>query len=133
LSQNCIKWCKYLHNFITNSDSRSKRPREEEKVLSAAEKAALEADKDQRTIFATNLSIKAKEDDIWKFFSKIGKVRDVRLITDRNSRKHKGFGYIEYADREVAKAALALSGQLLMGQPVQVQPSLAEKNRMVTT
>ncbi|VAH87669.1 unnamed protein product [Triticum turgidum subsp. durum] len=56
------------------------------------------------------------------------KVRDVRLIMDRNSRRSKGVGYIEFYDAMSVPMAIALRGQPLLGQPVDVKPSEAEKN-----
>jgi hypothetical protein len=53
-------------------------------------------DRDARTVFVTNLPTKADEKDIRNFFGKAGKVRDVRLITDRFSRKSKGYGSISH-------------------------------------
>lgn len=47
---------------------------------------------------------------------------------DRNTRKSKGFAYIEYANREDIINALSLTGQLLLAQPVMVKSSEAEKN-----
>ncbi|KAJ6365360.1 hypothetical protein OIU76_030185 [Salix suchowensis] len=67
------------------------------------------------------------------FFSRAGKVRDVRLIMDRNSRRSKGVGYIEFYDAMSVPMAIALSGQLLLGQPVMVKPSEAEKNLVQST
>jgi len=43
---------------------------------------------------ARNVTIR----DIQDFFSKVGQVRDVRLISDRNSRRSKGIGYVEFTD-----------------------------------
>ena len=51
---------------------------------------------------ARNLTIR----DIQDFFSKVGQVRDVRLISDRNSRRSKGIGYVEFA----APSAVTLVG-----------------------
>ncbi|KAJ3682476.1 hypothetical protein LUZ60_015049 [Juncus effusus] len=90
-------------------------------------------ERDQRTVFAYQLSLRADERDVYEFFSKAGKVRDVRLIMDRNSRRSKGVGYIEFYDVMSVPMAIALSGQLLMGQPVMVKPSEAEKNMVQTT
>ncbi|CAJ1974618.1 unnamed protein product [Sphenostylis stenocarpa] len=94
------------------------------------ETAEPEADpeRDQRTVFAYQMPLKASERDVYEFFSKAGKVRDVRLIMDRNSRRSKGVGYIEFYDAMSVPMAIALSGQLLLGQPVMVKPSEAEKN-----
>ncbi|XP_025880218.1 uncharacterized protein [Oryza sativa Japonica Group] len=47
---------------------------------------------------------------------------------DRNSRRSKGVGYIEFYDVMSVPMAIALSGQLLLGQQVMVKPSEAEKN-----
>ena len=59
----------------------------------------MELDRDIRTVFAFNLSLKADERDIFELFSKAGQVLDVRIIMDRNTKKSKGFAYIEYAQR----------------------------------
>ncbi|XP_019199786.1 PREDICTED: RNA-binding protein 39 [Ipomoea nil] len=94
------------------------------------ETAEPEADpeRDQRTVFAYQMPLKATERDVYEFFSQAGKVRDVRLIMDRNSRRSKGVGYIEFYDAMSVPMAIALSGHLLLGQPVMVKPSEAEKN-----
>ncbi|XAR72683.1 hypothetical protein NMG60_11019407 [Bertholletia excelsa] len=52
---------------------------------------------------------------------------------DRNSRRSKGVGYIEFFDAMSVPMAIALSGQLLLGQPVMVKPSEAEKNLVQST
>ncbi|XP_073128325.1 uncharacterized protein [Henckelia pumila] len=52
---------------------------------------------------------------------------------DRNSRRSKGFGYIEFYDAMSVPMAIALCGQPLLGQPVMVKPSEAEKNLVQST
>ncbi|ONH92302.1 hypothetical protein PRUPE_8G167600, partial [Prunus persica] len=79
------------------------------------------------------ICLKADERDVYEFFSRAGKVRDVRLIMDRNSRRSKGVGYIEFYDAMSVPMAIALSGQPLLGQPVMVKPSEAEKNLVQST
>ncbi|KAF7134980.1 hypothetical protein RHSIM_Rhsim08G0004300 [Rhododendron simsii] len=102
----------------------------EERFKDKKEAVEPEADpeRDQRTVFAYQMPLKATERDVYEFFSKAGKVRDVRLIMDRNSRRSKGVGYIEFYDAMSVPMAIALSGHLLLGQPVMVKPSEAEKN-----
>ena len=63
------------------------------------EKELAELDRDIRTVFSYNLNLKAEEKDLFQFFSGAGKVLDVRIISDRNTRRSKGFAYIEYARR----------------------------------
>ncbi len=63
------------------------------------ERELMELDRDIRTIFAYNLPLKASEKELFQFFSSAGQIADVRIIVDRNTRKSKGFAYIEYANR----------------------------------
>lgn len=112
-------------------DEEREKQRAKEALLSPAERAAVEADRDSRTVFGFNLPLRAYEEDIEKFFeSRAGKVRDIRLITDRITRKPKGFGYIEFFDKASVPAAIAMSGSQFLGQTIQVQMPQAEKNRM---
>ncbi|CAH8282035.1 unnamed protein product [Eruca vesicaria subsp. sativa] len=90
-------------------------------------------ERDQRTVFAYQMPLKATERDVYEFFSKAGKVRDVRLIMDRNSRRSKGVGYIEFYDVMSVPMAIAMSGHMFLGQPVMVKPSEAEKNLAQST
>ncbi|XP_031500652.1 uncharacterized protein LOC116264517 [Nymphaea colorata] len=111
------------------------RDRDNRKFKEKKEAAEPEADpeRDQRTVFAYQMPLKASERDVYEFFSRAGKVRDVRLIMDRNSRRSKGVGYIEFYDAMSVPMAIALSGQPLLGQPVMVKPSEAEKNLVQST
>eukprot|EP01018_Ginkgo_biloba_P018999 Gb_11513 [translate_table: standard] len=108
---------------LKEKDSRRFKERKEEVPEPEAD-----PERDQRTVFAYQICLKADERDVYEFFSRAGKVRDVRLIMDRNSRRSKGVGYIEFYDAMSVPMAIALSGQLLLGQPVMVKPSEAEKN-----
>ncbi|KAL9357222.1 hypothetical protein Peur_050475 [Populus x canadensis] len=118
------------------SDSRERErekeidTRESRRFKDKKEAVEPEADpeRDQRTVFVYQMPLKVTERDVYEFFSKAGKVRDVRLIMDRNSRRSKGVGYVEFYDAMSVPMAIALSGQLLFGQPVMVKPSEAEKN-----
>ncbi|CAG7911619.1 unnamed protein product [Brassica rapa] len=118
------------------SSSRSRREEKEREVVERGsrrnreKKDEPEADpeRDQRTVFAYQMPLKATERDVYEFFSKAGKVRDVRLIMDRNSRRSKGVGYVEFYDVMSVPMAIAMSGHLFLGQPVMVKPSEAEKN-----
>ncbi|KAI3824414.1 hypothetical protein L1987_05873 [Smallanthus sonchifolius] len=114
---------------------RESEPRESRRLKDKKEALEPEADpeRDQRTVFAYQMPLKATEWDVYEFFSKAGKVRDVRLIMDRNSRRSKGVGYIEFYDAMSVPMAIALSGHLLLGQPVMVKPSEAEKNLVQST
>ncbi|XP_002742404.1 RNA-binding protein 39-like isoform X2 [Saccoglossus kowalevskii] len=86
-------------------------------------------ERDARTVFCWQLSQKIRPRDMEEFFSSVGIVRDVRLISDRNSRRSKGIAYVEFQDKNSVPLALGLSGQKLLSIPIMVQASQAEKNR----
>ena len=69
-----------------------------------------------RTVFAYNINLRADERDVFEFFSKAGRVVDVKLITDKNTKRSKGFAYVEYAKQEDILSALALTGQMFLNQ-----------------
>ncbi|CAJ1977632.1 unnamed protein product [Sphenostylis stenocarpa] len=75
-----------LNAIRSLTHSRSKEKKEE------ATEPEADPERDQRTVFAYQISLKADERDVYEFFSRAGKVRDVRLIMDRNSRRSKGVG-----------------------------------------
>lgn len=76
------------------------------------------------------LAARIRPRDLEDFFSAVGKVRDVRIIADRNSRRSKGIAYVEFVDIQSVPLAIGLTGQRLLGVPIMVQASQAEKNRL---
>ncbi|ORY05609.1 splicing factor, CC1-like protein [Basidiobolus meristosporus CBS 931.73] len=89
-----------------------------------------EADRDRRTVFVMQLAARLRHREFLDFFSTAGRVREAKIVADRNSRRSKGVGYVEYYHEDSVPQALALTGQKLLGIPVIVQPSEAEKNRL---
>ncbi|CAD1476444.1 unnamed protein product, partial [Heterotrigona itama] len=87
-------------------------------------------ERDARTVFCMQLSQRIRARDLEEFFSSVGKVQDVRLITCNKTRRFKGIAYVEFKDPESVTLALGLSGQKLLGVPIVVQHTQAEKNRM---
>uniref|UniRef100_A0A674B9X9 RNA binding motif protein 39b n=1 Tax=Salmo trutta TaxID=8032 RepID=A0A674B9X9_SALTR len=86
-------------------------------------------ERDARTVFCMQLAARIKPRDLEDFFSAVGKVRDVRMISDRNSRRSKGIAYIEFLEVNSVPLAIGLTGQRLLGVPIIVQAPQAEKNR----
>ncbi|KAF4109749.1 RNA-binding protein 39b isoform X1 [Onychostoma macrolepis] len=86
-------------------------------------------ERDARTVFCMQLAARIRPRDLEDFFSAVGKVRDVRMISDRNSRRSKGIAYIEFVESTSVPLAIGLTGQRVLGVPIIVQASQAEKNR----
>ena len=102
-----------------------------EKRLEAAKRQAEEAQRDDCTVLVVRLHIKADEYDVYKFFANagVGKVRDVKVIRDTKTGKSKGVAYVEFYTPDSVLKSMTLSGQMINGQAISVQPSQAEKNR----
>jgi len=126
---------KHRSNRRSKSGKRDKKKSKEKSRSSSRKRTTYEEenDKDARTLFAYNLPTNATERDVWKFFEKAGKVRDVRLISDKNSRKSKGFGYIEMDSLKSIAEAIQLSGTLFFGKTVMIQASQGERNYISST
>lgn len=56
-------------------------------------------------LFVGNVSFDTTEDGLWEVFGEYGDVKSVRLPTDRETQRPKGFGYVEFSDVETAKKA----------------------------
>ena len=68
-------------------------------------------------IYVGNLSFDSSEDDIRKAFEAFGTVNDVKIITDRYSGRSKGFGFVEMANDDEGKTAIAeMNGKELDGR-----------------
>lgn len=75
------------------------------------------------------LSARVTSRDLEEFFSDIGHVREVRLIMDSKTRRHKGIAYIEFEDTASASKALTLNGQKFFGAPMSIQSALTDRGK----
>jgi len=75
------------------------------------------------TLFVGNLSFNVSEDTVWSFFNDYG-VKSVRLPTDRETGRPKGFGYVEFEDVGGAKKAFeASNGAEIEGRSIRLDYS----------
>ncbi|KAJ1642201.1 splicing factor [Coemansia asiatica] len=91
-----------------------------------------ESERDMRTVFAMQLSSRLRRGDLVDFFSSVGRVRDAKIVAEKGSRRSRGVAYVEFYSIDSAVEAVKLSGQKLLGVPIIVQPSDAQKNRQST-
>ncbi len=57
-------------------------------------------------MYVSNLSFHTAEDDLRKLFEKFGTVSSAKVITDRETGRSRGFGFVEMASDEEADAAI---------------------------
>ena len=73
-------------------------------------------------LYVGNLPFSADEDQIRELFSQKGRtVTEVKLVTDRDTGRPKGFAFVEMPESSAANAAIGgLNGQELNGRPLNV-------------
>ena len=59
------------------------------------------------TIFVGNLSLRTTEQELLKEFESFGEVDSVKIITDRETLKSRGFAFVTMRDQAQATAAIA--------------------------
>ncbi|HCE75577.1 MAG TPA: RNA-binding protein [Dehalococcoidia bacterium] len=81
-------------------------------------------------IYVGNISYGTSEDDLRDLFARYGEVSAVRVITDRDTGRSKGFGFVEMADDEQAKEAIgALDSNDFMGRDLRVNEARPREPR----
>lgn len=83
-------------------------------------------------IFVGNLSFKTTEQELQREFEAFGEVGSVKIITDHNTFKSRGFAFVEMHDRDQALAAIAgINGKELAGQILKVNEAKPREARGV--
>ncbi len=61
-----------------------------------------------KKLYVGNLSYSMTEQDLRDLFSQAGEIQDVMLIVDRDTRRSKGFGFVEFVTPEDAQKAIEM-------------------------
>ena len=73
-----------------------------------------------KKIYVGNLSFQTPENEVRRVFEQFGTVRSVSVITDRETGRSKGFGFVEMEEEGALKAIASLSGSELNGRQLTV-------------
>ena len=85
-----------------------------------------------KSIYVGNLPWSATEDQVRNLFSQYGTVNSVNLVSDRETGRARGFGFVEMADGDAAAAIQALNGSDMNGRSLKVneaQPKAPRQSR----
>ena len=83
-----------------------------------------------KKIYVGNLSFQTTETDLSDMFGEIGQVESVQIITDRDTGRSKGFGFVQMADDAAAEKAIAqLNGQEVGGRNLTVNEARPMQKR----
>ncbi len=75
-------------------------------------------------LYVGNLSYSTTEADLRDLFGAYGAVESVAVVTDRDSGRSKGFGFVEFGNDTEAQAAIsALNGKDVGGRALTVSPA----------
>ncbi len=73
-----------------------------------------------KKIYVGNLPFSATESQVKELFGKHGNVQSVALITDRETGRPRGFGFVEIEDSGLDAALKALDGYEMDGRALKV-------------
>ncbi|HQF41860.1 MAG TPA: RNA-binding protein [Ignavibacteriaceae bacterium] len=79
-------------------------------------------------LFVGSLPWSASDEDLQKAFAAHGKVLSAKVVTDKETRRSRGFGFVEYENETEATAAIqALNGSELKGRNIIVSEAKPKK------
>ena len=82
-----------------------------------------------KNIYVGNLPWSATEDELYDMFGQYGDVSSARIITDRETGRSRGFGFVEM-DADGADAAIeAINGSDMGGRPLKVNEARPREPR----
>ena len=83
-----------------------------------------------KNIFVGNLSFNTNEDELRQLFESYGQVDRVSIMTDRDTGRSRGFGFVEMASNEDGeKAITAFNGSQVGGRTINVNEARPKTER----
>lgn len=83
-----------------------------------------------KKMYVGNIAYNATEQDLRELFSEYGEIESLKIMKDNFTERSKGFGFIEMADEDDAKKAIAaLNGKDFMGKTLAVAEARPQQKR----
>lgn len=82
-----------------------------------------------RTLYVGNLPWTTKPEDLESAFAQHGEVISSRIITDRETGRSRGFGFVEVGDTDADKMIEAMNGADFGGRVLTVNEAKAREER----
>ena len=81
-------------------------------------------------LFVGNLNFKTSSEDLQELFGQVGEVQSASVVTDRETGRSRGFGFVEMATKEEGEAAIQrFNGQELGGRALNVNEAKPREDR----
>jgi RNA recognition motif-containing protein len=81
------------------------------------------------SIYVGNLPFQCSEEEMRELFEPFGTVNSVKLVSDRETGKPRGFGFVEMDDEEAAAAIEQLNGTEFKGRPLRINEARERTSR----
>lgn len=72
------------------------------------------------SLYVGNLAYRVQRNSLLELFSRYGEVRSVRIMTDRQTRKPRGYGFVEMDSSGAKRAMSELNNLEFCGRPIRV-------------
>jgi len=81
-------------------------------------------------IYVSNLSFNIQDEDLREFFTPFGEVTSAKIITDRETGRSRGFGFVEMSDEAASKKAITeLNGSEVDGRTMKVMEAKPKEEK----
>lgn len=81
-------------------------------------------------LYVSNIAFKLRDDEFRQTFEPYGEIVSAKIIMDRETGRSRGFGFVEYANRESGQAAIdALNGADIAGKEISVSEARPREDR----
>lgn len=80
-------------------------------------------------IFVSNINYSTREESLQDLFSEFGEVSSAKIITDRETGRSRGFGFVEMSDEDGKNAIEALNGKELDGKELNVSEAKPREDK----
>lgn len=74
----------------------------------------------RKKLFIGNLDFSVTDEELQETFSPFGAIEEIRVITDHESGRSRGFAFVTFSTEEAAESALNLDGQAINGRNIRV-------------
>jgi len=83
-----------------------------------------------KRLYVGNLPYTVSDDDLRSLFSQAGTVESAQVMTERDTGRSRGFGFVEMAtDAEAENAVRMFDGYTMDGRQLRVNPAMAREER----
>lgn len=86
---------------------------------------------EDKKIFVGGIAYDVSNEDLQNHFSQYGEVAQAQVKFDRMTGRSRGFAFVEFANGESCKLALAAREQTIKGKQVEVKPAKSRENKKV--